>query len=151
MRRRTFLSTLPAGAFLASAGAGQAQTPAPAAAAPTAPAPRARPADPSAGIGIGDRNSGVKFVGRSTVWGAIGAAATAASLLVGAAEQIAPDAAEMRPHGLAGARNVAILDGGHDGFVLGEAVVVLVRALRRGAQPPTARRGLRRSGRRNAP
>src|SRR5690606_26324383 len=86
MRRRTFISTLPAGALLAGAGAGQArtqtqaQTPPPAAA-----SPRARAPDPYAGIGIGDRNSGVKFVGRSTVWGANGAAATAhpAATLIG--------------------------------------------------------------------
>jgi gamma-glutamyltranspeptidase/glutathione hydrolase len=74
MRRRTFLSTLPAGALLAGAtaatGAGAPST-----------APRARQAaaaaDPFAGIGPGNRNSGVQFVGRSTVWGANGAAATA--------------------------------------------------------------------------
>ena len=35
------------------------------------------PADPYAGVGPGNRNSGVQFVGRSTVWGAHGAAATA--------------------------------------------------------------------------
>jgi len=79
MRRRTFLSTLPAGALIAGASAGhaqawsqtQAQVPA------ATPPPRPRPVDPYAGIGPGDRNSGVKFVGRSTVWGANGAAATA--------------------------------------------------------------------------
>ncbi|TAJ56067.1 gamma-glutamyltransferase family protein [Brevundimonas sp.] len=73
MRRRTFLSTLPAGALLAGATAANAGAP-PAAAAP----PRqSAPADPYAGVGPGDRNSGVQFVGRSTVWGAHGAAATA--------------------------------------------------------------------------
>jgi gamma-glutamyltranspeptidase/glutathione hydrolase len=73
MRRRTFLSTLPAGALLAGATAANAG-------APPAAAPRPRqsaPADPYAGVGPGDRNSGVQFVGRSTVWGAHGAAATA--------------------------------------------------------------------------
>ncbi|MDP2763489.1 MAG: gamma-glutamyltransferase family protein, partial [Brevundimonas sp.] len=35
------------------------------------------PADSYAGVGPGDRNSGVQFVGRSTVWGQHGAAATA--------------------------------------------------------------------------
>ena len=75
MRRRTFLSTLPAGALLAGATAATAAgAPAPAAAA----RPRqTAPADPYAGIGPGNRNSGVQFVGRSTVWGANGAAATA--------------------------------------------------------------------------
>lgn len=76
MRRRTFLSTLPAGALLAGAGAASAgSAPAPAAA-PSAPQAAAA-ADPFAGVGPGNRNSGVQFVGRSTVWGANGAAATA--------------------------------------------------------------------------
>lgn len=78
MRRRTFLSSLPAGALLAGSGIAHAQTPqaqaAPAAGAPPRPTPRP---DPYAGIGIGDRITGPKFVGRSTVWGANGAAATA--------------------------------------------------------------------------
>ena len=73
MRRRTFLSTLPAGALLAGAGAATAGAPSPAAARPR----QTTPADPYAGIGPGNRNSGVQFVGRSTVWGAHGAAATA--------------------------------------------------------------------------
>ncbi|WP_439473168.1 gamma-glutamyltransferase family protein [Brevundimonas sp.] len=79
MRRRTFLSSLPAGALLAGSGIASAQTPgqtpqqAPAGA-PPRPAPRP---DPYAGIGMGDRITGPKFVGRSTVWGANGAAATA--------------------------------------------------------------------------
>ena len=53
-------------------------TPSPA---PTPAAPR----DPFAGIGIGDRIRGPKFVGRSTVWGQHGAAATAhpAATLIG--------------------------------------------------------------------
>ena len=74
MRRRTFLSALPAGALAATAGRPQAQamqTPTEA-----APAP-ARPVDPYAGVGIGDRITGPKFTGRSTVWGMHGAAATA--------------------------------------------------------------------------
>ena len=71
MRRRTFLSALPVGVLATSAA--QAQQPS-AASVPPAPA---RPADPYAGIGIGDRISGPKFMGRSTVWGANGAAATA--------------------------------------------------------------------------
>ena len=79
MRRRTFLSALPAGALIA--GAAKAQTPgaAPGAApAPTTPqAAPARPADPYAGIGPGDRITGASFAGRSTVWGMHGAAATA--------------------------------------------------------------------------
>ena len=79
MRRRTFLSALPVGVLATSAA--QAQQPS-AASVPPAPA---RPADPYAGIGIGDRISGPKFMGRSTVWGANGAAATAhpAATLIG--------------------------------------------------------------------
>lgn len=81
MRRRTFLSALPSGALAAGAlstGAANAQTgqpPAPGRPTEAAPAP-ARP-DPYAEVGIGDRITGPKFVGRSTVWGANGAAATA--------------------------------------------------------------------------
>ena len=71
MRRRTFLSALPAGALAATAAQSRQASPA---AKPTeaAPAPTplsARPTDPYAGIGIGDRVTGPKFVGRSTVWG----------------------------------------------------------------------------------
>ena len=73
MRRRTFLSTLPAGALLGATGAANAQT----APAPTSAPVAAAPAQPFAGIGIGDRVTGPKFVGRSTVWGAGGAAASA--------------------------------------------------------------------------
>lgn len=79
MRRRTFLSTLPAGALLAGSGLANAQTPqaTPQSQAPAAPPrPTPRP-DPYAGVGIGDRITGPKFVGRSTVYGANGAAATA--------------------------------------------------------------------------
>ena len=82
MRRRTFLSTLPAGALLAGAGMAQARTQI----APTEAAPAASPpAAPYAGVGIGDRVIGPGFVGRSTVWGANGAAATAhpAATLIG--------------------------------------------------------------------
>src|SRR5690606_29269926 len=73
MRRRTFLSTLPAGALLAGAGAASASAPSVTAASPRQTAP----ADPYAGVGPGDRNSGLQFVSRSTVWGRHGAAATA--------------------------------------------------------------------------
>ena len=84
MRRRTFLTGLPAGAVLAGAAtsaSAQASPPRPA----VAPAPPAPAADPYAGIGIGDRITGPGFVGRSTVWGANGAAATAhpAATLIG--------------------------------------------------------------------
>lgn len=67
MRRRTFLSTLPAGALMATAGT-------PAAARPVI---QARPENPFAGVTMGDRITGVPFAGRSTVWGMNGAAATA--------------------------------------------------------------------------
>jgi len=86
MRRRTFLSSLPAGALLAGAGAVTAQTGQPPRREQTQPAvPSPRSADPYAGVGIGDRVTGPKFVGRSTVWGANGAAATAhpAATLIG--------------------------------------------------------------------
>ena len=79
MRRRTFLSALPAGALAATAaraqssGAASGRTQEPTAA---APAP-ARPVDPYAGVGVGDRVTGPKFMSRSTVWGMHGAAATA--------------------------------------------------------------------------
>ena len=65
MRRRTFLSTLPAGALLAGAGVAHARTQT----APTDAAP-ARPqlATPYAGVGMGDRITGAPFAGRSTVW-----------------------------------------------------------------------------------
>lgn len=72
MHRRTFLSTAPAGALAVSAAAAYA-APASGAAAPGgAPVP-----EPFAGVGIGDRGPGARFTGRSTVWGAHGAAATA--------------------------------------------------------------------------
>lgn len=77
MDRRTFLGAIPAGAALASAvtGSASAQEAVKTAAAPAAPASPATA--PYAGIGIGDRISGPKFVGRSTVWGQHGAAASA--------------------------------------------------------------------------
>ena len=67
MRRRTFLSTLPAGALMAAAGA-------PAAARPVI---QAAAENPFAGVTMGDRITGAPFTGRSTVWGMSGAAATA--------------------------------------------------------------------------
>ncbi|KQS54333.1 gamma-glutamyltransferase [Brevundimonas sp. Leaf363] len=68
MRRRTFLAALPAGAALGAVSTGSV------ARAQTQVAP---PTDPFAGVGHGDRITGVNFTGRSTVWGAHGAAATA--------------------------------------------------------------------------
>src|SRR5690606_34116976 len=72
MRRRTFLSALPAGALMAgAANAQQTQS----AAAPSPAATSVQPAptpDPYAGVGIGDRITGPRFVGRSTVRGANG-------------------------------------------------------------------------------
>lgn len=76
MRRRTFLSALPAGALAASTASAQVTPPAAGRPMEAAP-PAVRRPDPYAGIGIGDRITGPKFVGRSTVWGANGAAATA--------------------------------------------------------------------------
>ena len=67
MRRRTFLSTLPAGALIATAGA-------PAVARPVS---QATSENPFAGVTMGDRITGAPFAGRSTVWGVNGAAATA--------------------------------------------------------------------------
>jgi gamma-glutamyltranspeptidase/glutathione hydrolase len=67
MRRRTFLSTLPAGALMATAGA-------PAVARPVS---QATSENPFAGVTMGDRITGAPFAGRSTVWGVNGAAATA--------------------------------------------------------------------------
>ena len=69
MRRRTFLSTLPAGALMATAGGAASARPA----APQA----ARPVNPYDGVAMGDRITGAPFAGRSTVWGMSGAAATA--------------------------------------------------------------------------
>lgn len=78
MRRRTFLSTLSASPLLIGAAPGAAQTSGPQTSGSQAPAAAPRPvADSYAGVGIGDRITGPKFVGRSTVWGANGAAATA--------------------------------------------------------------------------
>ncbi len=85
MRRRTFLTTLPAGALAAGAAVG-----APAQAAQTSTrsgqaGQGAARAYPYAGVGPGDRIMGVPFAGRSTVWGTQGAAATAhpAATLIG--------------------------------------------------------------------
>jgi gamma-glutamyltranspeptidase / glutathione hydrolase len=85
MRRRTFLTTLPAGALAAGAAVGApaapSQTPAGSGQAGQA-APRAYPYP---GVGPGDRIMGAPFAGRSTVWGTHGAAATAhpAATLIG--------------------------------------------------------------------
>ncbi|MBX9576116.1 MAG: gamma-glutamyltransferase family protein [Caulobacteraceae bacterium] len=77
MRRRTFLSTLPAGAVIAGATAAVGQG-APAANSPSqAPAQAAPSAYPYRGVGMGDRIMGAPFAGRSTVWGTRGAVATA--------------------------------------------------------------------------
>ncbi|EKY29602.1 gamma-glutamyltranspeptidase [Brevundimonas diminuta 470-4] len=68
------------------AGAARAQqAPAAATAANPASVQPAPAPDPYAGVGIGDRITGPRFVGRSTVWGANGAAATAhpAATLIG--------------------------------------------------------------------
>ncbi|MBK5953128.1 hypothetical protein CCR92_03815, partial [Rhodospirillum rubrum] len=77
MRRRTFLSALPAGALVAAAAPTQAQTSGEAPSSTAAAPASAQPAYPYADVGIGDRVTGPKFMGRSTVWGANGAAATA--------------------------------------------------------------------------
>ncbi len=74
MRRRTFLSTLPAGALAAGAVAAQASPQSPPVA---ASAPDGVRAYPYRGVGMGDRIMGAPFAGRSTVWGARGAVATA--------------------------------------------------------------------------
>lgn len=73
MRRRTFLSTLPAGALAAGAVAARGSPQAPAAAS----TPEGVRAYPYPDVGMGDRIVGVPFAGRSTVWGARGAVATA--------------------------------------------------------------------------
>lgn len=78
MRRRTFLSALPAGALMAGAASAQNSGAASAAAAPPPQPPQAgRPPRPFADIGPGDRITAAPFAGRSTVWGTQGAAATA--------------------------------------------------------------------------
>lgn len=77
MRRRTFLSTLPAGAVIAGATAAVGQG-APAAPSASASAGQSAPtAYPYRGVGMGDRIMGAPFAGRSTVWGTRGAVATA--------------------------------------------------------------------------
>jgi len=81
MRRRTFLTSLPAGALAAGAVTG-AQPAGARASGTMQAAPRAYP---YAGVGPGDRIMGAPFAGRSTVWGTQGAAATAhpAATLIG--------------------------------------------------------------------
>ena len=81
MRRRTFLTSLPAGALAAGAVTG-AQPAGARASGTVQAAPRAYP---YAGVGPGDRIMGAPFAGRSTVWGTQGAAATAhpAATLIG--------------------------------------------------------------------
>jgi gamma-glutamyltranspeptidase/glutathione hydrolase len=77
MRRRTFLSTLPAGAVIAGATAAVGQR-APAAPSASASAGQSAPSGyPYRGVGMGDRIMGAPFAGRSTVWGTRGAVATA--------------------------------------------------------------------------
>jgi gamma-glutamyltranspeptidase/glutathione hydrolase len=77
MRRRTFLSSLPAGAVIAGATAAVGQG-APAAPSASASAAQTAPtAYPYRGVGMGDRIMGAPFAGRSTVWGTRGAVATA--------------------------------------------------------------------------
>ncbi|MFC0632813.1 gamma-glutamyltransferase family protein [Brevundimonas balnearis] len=75
MRRRTFLSTLPAGALAGGVLSAPATPAAPSAAIP-AQATGAN-AYPYSGVGTGDRIMGAPFAGRSTVWGTRGAVATA--------------------------------------------------------------------------
>ncbi len=77
MRRRTFLSTLPAGAVIAGATAAVGQGAPAANASSRAPAQAAPSAYPYRGVGMGDRIMGAPFAGRSTVWGTRGAVATA--------------------------------------------------------------------------
>jgi len=86
MRRRTFLTSLPAGALIASAATASAQAATQAGGAAQVAGATPSPAAPDrSSIGIGDRITGPGFVGRSTVWGANGAAATAhpAATLIG--------------------------------------------------------------------
>lgn len=86
MRRRTFLTTLPAGALLAGAASAQTSSGQTTGGPPPTEAAPAIPADyPYAGVGPGDRIMGAPFAGRSTVWGTQGAAATAhpAATLIG--------------------------------------------------------------------
>lgn len=77
MRRRTFLSTLPAGAVIAGATAAAGQGAPAAPPAPRAQSQAAPSAYPYRGVGMGDRIMGAPFAGRSTVWGTRGAVATA--------------------------------------------------------------------------
>jgi len=77
MRRRTFLSTLPAGAVIAGASAAAGQGAPATTSAPRASAQAAPSGYPYRGVGMGDRIMGAPFAGRSTVWGTRGAVATA--------------------------------------------------------------------------
>ena len=82
MRRRTFLTTLPAGALAAGAVVGGSPAVGQTSGATAQGSARAYP---YTGVGHGDRNMGAPFAGRSTVWGTQGAAATAhpAATLIG--------------------------------------------------------------------
>jgi len=77
MRRRTFLSSLPAGAVIAGATAAVGQGAAAAPSVSQTPAQAAPSTYPYRGVGMGDRIMGAPFAGRSTVWGTRGAVATA--------------------------------------------------------------------------
>ncbi|WP_029416527.1 gamma-glutamyltransferase family protein [Brevundimonas bacteroides] len=85
MRRRTFLTTLPAGALAAGAAVGAQAAPARTSGGSGQAGPPVARAYPYAGVGPGDRIMGAPFAGRSTVWGPQGAAATAhpAATLIG--------------------------------------------------------------------
>ncbi len=85
MRRRTFLTALPAGALTAGAILGTTSASGQTAAGTHQTGRGAPRAYPYADVGPGDRIMGAPFAGRSTVWGTQGAAATAhpAATLIG--------------------------------------------------------------------
>ncbi len=85
MRRRTFLTTLPAGALAAGAAVGAPAAPSQTPAGSGQAGQGAARAYPYTGVGPGDRIMGAPFAGRSTAWGTQGAAATAhpAATLIG--------------------------------------------------------------------